>query len=251
MKISLRNYDETRIVSFDNKNYVLNEKDLGSAEVNLSTFKGSNQIGSMVISRVIGTRDISLVGFILANSESEMLEKKRYLQSVVNPLQNFWLVLGNYRIEVSPDNTIEYAVPYSQNNIWLCKFNITGVCGNPCFFENNAYMRALAYTQGSFHFPLRCVRNTEPIHMGYRLPSQIKMIENNGAIDIGIKLIFKAVGNGVENPYIQNLLTGETLKVNCAMDAEDELFINTKFGEKEITFNGYDNYMYLLDLDSD
>ena len=87
--------------------------------------------------------------------------------------------------------------------------------------------------------------------MGYRMPSQIKMVENAGAVDIGMKIIFKANANGVENPYIQNLLTGETLQVNCAMDYEDELFINTRFGEKEITFNGADNYMYLMDLDSD
>ena len=89
MKISLKNYDETRSLTFDNKTYVLNEKDLGSADINLSTFKGSSQIGSMVISRVIGTRDISLIGFILGNNEADMLAKKRYLQSVVNPLQNF------------------------------------------------------------------------------------------------------------------------------------------------------------------
>lgn len=251
MKISLKNYDETRSLTFDNKTYVLNEKDLGSAGVSLSTFNGSSQIGSMVISRVIGTRDISLIGYILGNSEADMLAKKRYLQSVVTPLQNFWLILGDYRIEVSPDNTVEYAVPYAENNKWLCKFNITGVAGNPCFILNKSYMRALAYTQGSFHFPLRCVKNTEPIRMGYRLPTQIKMVENAGAVDIGVKLKFKAIANGVENPYIQNLLTGETLKVNCILDAEDVLYVNTKFGEKEITYNDTDNYMYLLDLDSD
>jgi len=89
MKISLKNYDETRSLTFDNKTYVLNEKDLGSAGVSLSTFNGSSQIGSMVISRVIGTRDISLIGYILGNSEADMLAKKRYLQSVVSPLQNF------------------------------------------------------------------------------------------------------------------------------------------------------------------
>ena len=111
MVITIKNYDETKQVAFDNRNYVLNQKDLGSADINLSTFKGSSQIGSMVISRVMGTRDISLVGFILASSESEMLQKKRYLQSVVSPFDNFWLFIGNYKIEISPDNTVEYAVP--------------------------------------------------------------------------------------------------------------------------------------------
>lgn len=251
MEITLKNYDETKQVAFDNKNYVLNQKDLGSAEIKLSTFKGSSQIGSMVISRVMGTRDISLVGFILGNSEADMLAKKRYLQSVISPFDNFWLFIGNYKIEISPDNTIEYAVPWAQNNKWLCKFNITGVASNPAFTPLKSYKRSLAYVQKSFHFPLRCVKNVEPIRMGYRMPSQIKMVENAGAVDIGMKIVFKANANGVENPYIQNLLTGETLQVNCAMDYEDELFINTRFGEKEITFNGTDNYMYLMDLESD
>ena len=125
------------------------------------------------------------------------------------------------------------------------------MASNPAFTPLKSYKRSLAFVQKSFHFPLRCVVPTEPIHMGYRLPSQIKMIENEGAVDIGMKITFKANANGVENPYIQNLLTGETLQVNCAMDYEDELFINTRFGEKEITFNGYDNYMYLMDLDSE
>ena len=205
----------------------------------------------MVISRVVGTRDISLVGYIIADNEENMRNKKRYLQSVVSPFQNFWLIIGDYKLEVSPDNTIEYAVPYGQNNQWLCKFNITGVAGNPCFTHLNSYMRVLAFTQSGFHFPLRTVKNVEPIHLGYRFPSQIKMVDNNGSVDIGMKLIFKAKANNIQNPYIMNLLTGEGIKVNCTLNTEDQLFVNTKFGEKEITFNDTDNYMYLLDLDSD
>lgn len=112
-------------------------------------------------------------------------------------------------------------------------------------------MRLLAYWQGSFHFPLRSVKDTEPIHMGYRMPSQIKMVENTGVVDIGMKLQFKAKANGIENPYIQNLLTGETLRIECTLNAEDILNVNTKFGEKDINLNGNQNYMRYLDLDSD
>ena len=248
--VKLTSLDATKEITFDNKSYVLNEKDLGTAAITLSTYKGNNQIGVKVSGRTLDTRDISIVGYILAEDKEEMLQKKRNLQKLVNPFEDFYLVIDKYRIQVSASQSIEYAIAHYENNKWLCKFLIAGTCGNPCFTEINPVIVPVAYWQANFHFPLTMTEGNTVV-MGVRQPAMIKMIDNVGETEIGMQIRFRANVNDITNPYIMNLLTQEKLQLNCTMSAGEVIEVNTNYGEKSVIQNGSTDYFYTMDLDSD
>lgn len=248
--VKLMNLDMTKELVFDGGNYVLNEKDLGKAEINLATFQGYNQIGVKVTGRVLNSRDISIVGFILADDEKEMLDKKRNLQNMVSPFEDFFLVIDNYKIRVSASSSIEYAIAYYENNKYLTKFLINGVCANPCFTELYAKSIPLASWLANFRFPLTMTASS-PAIMGYKLPSKMKLIDNSGETEVGMIIRIKATVDNIQNPYIKNLFTEEKLLLNCTMAEGETIEINTNYGEKSIIQNGSTDYFYKVDLDSD
>ena len=51
------------------------------------------------------------------------------------------------------------------------------------------------------------------------------------------------------NPTVTNLTTGELMKVNRLLDANDVLEISTAFGDKYVKINGQNAFHY-IDLDS-
>ena len=87
--------------------------------------------------------------------------------------------------------------------------------------------------------------------MGIRQNSKIKMIENKGALDTGMKITFTCKVKSISNPYLLNIVTGEHILINCDLKLNDELVIDTNFGHKTVTLNGEENYLYKMDLDSD
>lgn len=244
--IKLSNLAMTKEIIFDNENYAIHSKDLGASTINLSTFQGYNQIGVNVAGRVIGQRDISITGFILAENENDMLDKKRLLQQIASPLEDFYLMIGDYKIQVSATSSIKYSSTYAQNNPFIAMFILNGSCANPCFTKIYTSTIPVAYWGGGFHFPLNI-----PVVMGCRQSSQIKMIENTGEIDVGMKITFTAKADGVVNPRMYNMLTGETLQMNCELNEGDKVVIDTGFGKKSVVFNDEIDYLYKMDLDSD
>lgn len=246
----LSNLNFTKEIVFDGINYVLNEKDLGKADINLAAFQGYNQIGVKITGRVINSRNVSIVGYILADNEAEMLNKKRNLQNMVSPFEDFFIVIDNYKIRVAASSTIEYAVSYIENNKHLTKFLINGVCANPCFTELEAKTIPLSAWLGNFHFPfIMTVDN--PIVLGYKKIDKIKMIENKGTVETGMIIRIKATAANIQNPYIKNMFTEEKILLHCNMEKEETIEINTNYGEKSIVKNGETDYFYTLDLDSD
>ena len=249
--VKLMNLDMSDEILFDNKNYVLNSKSLGTANITLSTFQGFNQIGSKVSGRVVGERDIAIIGYIIAEDEEEMLEKKQGLQRVVGVLEDFYLVINDFKIRVSAKKSIEYATDYSENNKNLSKFKIEGTATEPYFTKINPTVIPIAHWLGNFHFPLSIVKDTKLQVMGIRQNSKIKMIENKGALDTGMKITFTCKVKSISNPYLLNIVTGEHILINCDLKLNDELVIDTNFGHKTVTLNGEENYLYKMDLDSD
>ena len=88
---------------------------------------------------------------------------------------------------------------------------------------------------------------------GWRQPSLIVVIENKGAVDVGMKIVFRANGT-LQGPSLFNINTQKYFKVNKTMQAGEEIVVNTIIGEKKIqgTFNGVTtNYFKYRDLDSE
>ena len=73
------------------------------------------------------------------------------------------------------------------------------------------------------------------LEFGIMSDSLIAQVQNNGEISTGSVFVLTAMGACL-NPKIQNINTFEWIQVNLAMVAGDKLIINTKMGQKSISF---------------
>lgn len=249
--IRIRNKAGTKEVLFDNKAYTLNEKDLGTADTTHSTVKGLGQVGEFLTNTSIGSRKINLVGFILAENAIEMEVRKRDLFKLVNPLEEFDLIVGNYKLSCVSNDTMKFSVNHYENNNSICKFQLAATALSPCFEPLETTIDKFAYWEGKFKFPFTMTAAT-PFIVGLRQPDLIVKAQNNGDIEIGMIIKFKAVA-ALSNPYLTNITTGKTLTITKDLVAGEEIEINTNYGKKSIlgTLNGETtNYFSYLNLSS-
>ena len=249
--VSLRSKDGVKEIIFDNVIYTLNEMDLGTEDAELSTFKGKNQEGEYISHTTIGTLSISIVGYVIADSQEEMRIRKRDLIKLVNPLDTFDLVVDGYRLSCVASDTVKFAVARYENNSRLCKFMLSAETVNPCFVPLDETTIKVALWRAVFKFPL-VLKADEPFIVGVREPSKIANIQNSGDIETGMIVEFVAKGE-VSNPYLLNLNTREQIKINKTLSKGEVIRVNTNYGKKTVfgTIDGEEsNYFSFLDLDS-
>lgn len=234
--------------------YILENVDWGQVSGNANTYKFLNQFGESVENIVIGNRPISIVGWIIADTEDEMSARKWMLNLFVNPQQEMDLIYDNYKITFYPETSIQYSATVRENNEVLTRFKISGISYNPLFKDSKTQDVDAAKTKGNFHFPL--IINQDPqtppmILFGVREPSLITTIINKGQVETGFTLVFSATSE-VENPYLINVVTQEFIKINKKFVAGEKVEINTQRGEHKIvgTLKGQvSSYAKFRDLD--
>lgn len=231
--IEIKNLDSNKSIIMDSTgSYILNEEDLGVIQGTHSTTKALGQNGAHLTSTVLEGRDIPVTGTILAENEYEMEIRKRDLIELVNPLNDLRLIRDNYKIEGRPTSTANFSSDYKENNEYACKFIFTLMCANPFWSNVQDKKVDIALWKGSFHFPL-VIPDVKGIIMGYKEPSLIVNVLNNGNIDTGMMIEFRARGT-LTNPSLFNINTREWLKIEKEMVAGEVIKINTNFGKKRV-----------------
>lgn len=235
--------------------YILDAVDWGQVESDHHSYKYVNQIGVYVTGTSLETRDVSITGWIIAETESQMGERKKMLNRFINPQQLVQLTYKDYDLEFLPNTSIKYSATLVENNEVICKFKIEGLCPDPLFRESTERKVTAANTVGMFHFPLiinKIEQQPPQLMFGLRKPSLIVNVYNGGAIKVGMRMVFKAIST-IKNPSLINVKTQEYFKINKEMIAGETVTINTTIGEKKIIgfLNGVEqNYFKYRDLDS-
>lgn len=257
--IKLQNVETRAILTLDmvsTPDYVLNSVDWGAVESTHHSYKYVNQIGVYVTGTSLETRSVDISGWVIANTEREMTNRKAILNKFFNPQQAVDLFYKDYVLRFLPNTSVRYSTVIAENNEVVCKFKIEGYCPDPLFSERMENKIAAASTIAMFHFPLIISETPNPpggIVFGLRQPSLIVAINNSGAVDVGMKIVFKAIGT-LHGPTLIDVNTQKYFKVNKTMQAGEEIVINTTIGEKKIqgTLNGIaTNYFKYRDLDSE
>lgn len=256
--VILRNKQTSALLELDVVNtpfYILDKVGWGQIKGTHHSYKHVNQIGVYVTSTSLETRDVSVSGWIVSNSELHMSQRKSMLNRFVNPQQPIELIYKNYSLEFLPDRTIKYSATIKENNEVVCKFEIVGLAANPLFKDTNTTNVPIAGMLGMFHFPmmLSAIDNGMPtVMMGLRQPSLIVNISNTGSVQTGMNIVFEAAGT-VVNPSLINIYTQEQFKINKTLVASETVVVSTTIGEKKIvgTLNGVSsNYFKYRDLRS-
>lgn len=257
--IKLQNVETRAILTLDmvsTPDYILNSVDWGAVESTHHSYKYVNQIGVYVTGTSLETRSVTIQGWVIADAEAVMTKRKQVLNRFFNPQQAVDLFYKDYVLRFLPNTSVKYSVTIAENNEVICKFKIEGYCPDPLFSEQVESKVAAASTIPMFHFPLIISKNPLPpggVIFGLRRPSLIVAINNSGAVDVGMKIVFKANGT-LHGPSLINVDTQKYFKVNKTMQAGEEIMIDTIIGEKKIqgTLNGVTaNYFKYRDLDSE
>lgn len=256
--VKLQNVQTRAILTLDmlsTNDYILKSVDWGQIKSTHHSYKYVNQIGVYVTGTSLETRDVIVDGWVIAENEMQMEQRKQMLNRFVNPQQAIDLFYQQYTLRFLPNTSIKYSATVSENNEVICKFKIEGYCPDPLFAEQVENKVAAASTIGMFHFPL--VMSKTPavpggVVFGLRQPSLIVAIENSGAVSVGMKIVFKANGT-LTGPMLIDVETQKYFKVNKTMQAGERIEIDTAIGQKKIQgiLNGVtSNYFKYRDLDS-
>lgn len=257
--IKLQNVETRAVLTLDmvsTPDFILNSVDWGAVESTHHSFKYVNQIGVYVTGTSLETRSVTIQGWVIAENESMMTIRKTTLNRFFNSQQAVDLFYKDYVLRFLPNTSIRYSTVIAENNEVICKFKVEGYCPDPLFSEQVESKVAAASTQAMFHFPLIISETPNPpggIIFGLRQPSLIVTVTNNGAVDVGMKIVFRASGT-LTNPSLIEVNTQKFFKVNKTMVAGEEITIDTIIGEKKIEgyLNGItSNYFKYRDLDSE
>lgn len=257
--IKLQNVETRAVLTLDmvsTPDFILNSVDWGAVESTHHSFKYVNQIGVYVTGTSLETRSVTIQGWVIAENESLMTIRKTTLNRFFNPQQAVDLFYKDYVLRFLPNTSIRYSATVAENNEVICKFKVEGYCPDPLFSEQVENKVVAASTQPMFHFPLIISKTPNPpggIVFGLRQPSLIVTVTNNGAVDVGMKIVFRASGT-LTNPSLIEVNTQKFFKVNKTMVAGEEITIDTIIGEKKIEgyLNGItSNYFKYRDLDSE
>lgn len=257
--IKLQNVQTRAILTLDmvsTNDYILNSVDWGQVTSTHHSYKYVNQIGVYVTGTSLETRNVEINGWVVAENEAQMTQRKQVLNRFFNPQQAIDLMYSVYTLRFLPNTSVRYSATVAENNEVVCKFKIEGYCPDPLFSEQVENKVAAASTVGMFHFPLIMSKNPEPpggVVFGLRQPSLIVAIDNAGAVSVGMKIVFKANGT-LTGPMLIDVETQKYFKVNKTMQAGERIEIDTAIGQKKIQgiLNGVtSNYFKYRDLDSE
>lgn len=236
--------------------YILKSVDWGTIKGTHNTYKYLNQIGVSVNNTSLGTRDIAIEGWIVAQHERDMTKKKATLNAFINPQEPLDLLYDDYKIQFNPDNTVKYSINYAENNDVVCKFQIVGTAHDPMFVDSVENLLNFATTTAGFHFPLVISPQLPEggVVFGSRTDSLIATVINKGSVPTGMRIVFKAKGS-VSNPKLINVETQEQLLISKDLVAEEEIEINTIVGSKRVRgrigeTSNFTNYFVYKTLDS-
>lgn len=197
-----------------------------------SKTKGMFQDGNIISSKTIDSREIVITGIIKGTTTEEIQLRRKKLIKLFN-LKSKGFLKYNYggstkQIEVEISKAHIFTKRISSK---LQTYIVNLDAPNPFWQDISENKANVALWKGTFKFPLKIKQ--PGILMGYKEPSLIVNVLNNGDVPCGMIIEFRARGT-LKNPYLFNVNTREYIKVNRTMTAGEKIIINTSYGKKRI-----------------
>ena len=241
----------------DSPYYVLSSCSWGQVEGDANTVKCVRQLGKTVLSSTVGTRDVKIVGWVVADENGLMGSLKDFLNQFVSPMHFIKLLYGGKYVTFLPDKSVKYETGYESNNDTVAKFTITGTCYDPMWHDEQASKFIAAETVSMFHFPLQfhdTPASSPEVVFASIVSSTMFELQNVGDVASGIVIVMKSKGT-VVNPYVKNVGTQEKLTIKKTMVLGESLTVSTTIGDRyvrqgELDSKGQSMFKY-VDADSD
>lgn len=257
-ELTLINIETNQRIYMDmdiSEDYILGTVDWGSIVGTHHPHKFVNQIGESNGNTTLGIREVRIEGWVIADEGMAMEQKKKRLNSFVNPMQPIRLIYRKYCLEFYPNSTIQYSSSAQDNNDVVCKFKMEGTAFDPLFVDSVESRVSASSTLGAFKFPLSISRIPSPpggVLMGVKRSSVLFNIYNQGDVETGFKILLRAKGR-VVNPEIINVNTQQFFRINKTLVSGEEIEIHTSIGHKKVIGRKYgkeENYYPYRDINN-
>lgn len=227
---------ESLFLSESGNSYVLDGiPDWGAVTADINFVGYVNQIGSQKTATSLGTRDITINGWVVASGIDDMKRKKKFLNHFINPLQDMRCEYEGYYIDFTPEKSVKYSTDYSKNNEIVCNFQIEGVCGVPLFANTKKTVISQSPTYAVPVFPMIIPENVGTI-LGRAGDGSRRIIDNTGAVDTWFELTITCLEGTIKNPKVT---LGEDsqvfIKIATELSEGDTLFLSTEYGNETVT----------------
>lgn len=204
-------------------------------------YSDSNKDGASYQSTRMDVRDFPLPFFIKNNVQNaEWIETRRQeAYTVFNPKKNphtleFETLAGqsyllNAELTASPIFATEESIDES-NEFWqdgLLQFT----CSDPYLYKKDNTVVHIAAWIPNIVWPLVIPEEGEGVAFAYRTPSLIANVLNEGQVDSGIIIKFRATGP-VSRPSLINVNTYQELKMKMDLETGDVVEISTERGKR-------------------
>ncbi|MTI46660.1 MAG: phage tail family protein [Firmicutes bacterium] len=201
----------------------------GSVEGDIHMEKAPFQDGETYINTLIDTRALTIEAAILVDTHEELLEKKSKLARVLNPKDGKGTLKYEYQglsreIEIVVDSAPVFPVGSENKGIGFQRTTFTLICPSPFWTDSFYESEGMADWIGGLTFPLS-------LGTTFAERGKTRIFNNAGDVPTPVEIVFYGQ---CENPIIENISTGEFIKVNKLIDTDEKLVITTDFGNKSV-----------------
>lgn len=113
------------------------------------------------------------------------------------------------------------------------EMQISIVCPNPYLKDIETIVHDFSKMVAMFTFPFSI--DEQGVVLSDLQSQKITSVVNTGEIATGLLITMNALKDGIENPTIYNVETGEYLRIETTLNESDTLIINTNKGKKSVT----------------
>lgn len=216
------------------------------------SYTGYMQDGAAYQSSRFEKRQIIIKFHVVCESESNLLAVRSKIHRVFNPKLGSGTLVYEYKGVSRKIKCVADGLPTMElaSNVSDCSGEVILLAHDPFLLDDTETTVNVATWRNAFKFPLTIPKSG--MIFGYKEPSLIANVINNGDVECGLTIEFIAKGT-VKNPSLLNINTQEYIKVNRAMVAGERITVSTGYNNKKIVseLDGITtNIMNYLDLNS-
>lgn len=212
--------------------YWLGPVDWGQVQGQHQTYSYYNQVGESIVSTTVGTRPLSITGWVV-DGVGQIQERCDRLNAFISPVEDYYLEYKGKKIQFRPDISVAYSPEYSKNNEKVRRFLIQGTCPYPLFTDQEDTEVLFDQTVKMFRFPTDWGQET-PLVFAVVGNAYNTTVENRGGFSAGFIVRVRFSGE-VKDPKIWNMTTGKFVGVTRTFARGEQLEISTVPGSKHIT----------------
>lgn len=216
----------------DRVSYWLDTVDWGQASGTHNTCRYMDQIGAGIVSTSLGTRALSLSGWVVETPAGTLRERCDFLNTFFSPTEDYRLETCGRAIAFRPDCSVIYSREYAHNNRHARRFLVQATCPFPLFSDAEETVVPFESTQKLFRFPTGFGR-AAPLAFALHGSAYRVTVHNRGGFPAGFTASI-AFSGPVTDPALTDLSTGEMLGVRRAFAHGEQLELCTVPGKKRL-----------------